>query len=39
VPDLWTTVGIGIIAASGLYTAYRERVRARLSAHAQLRSA
>ena len=37
VPDLWTMVGIGIIAASGLYTAYRERVRARLSAQAQLR--
>jgi drug/metabolite transporter (DMT)-like permease len=32
VPDLWTMVGITIIAASGLYTAYRERVRARLSA-------
>jgi hypothetical protein len=30
-------VGIGIIAASGLYTAYRERVRARLSAQEQLR--
>jgi drug/metabolite transporter (DMT)-like permease len=37
VPDLWTMVGIGIIAASGLYTAYRERVRARLSAQEQLR--
>jgi drug/metabolite transporter (DMT)-like permease len=36
-PDLWTVVGIAIIAASGLYTAYRERVRARLSAQAQLR--
>jgi len=28
-PDSWTIVGIGVIAASGLYTAYRERVRAR----------
>jgi drug/metabolite transporter (DMT)-like permease len=36
VPDPWTVVGIAIIAASGLYTAYRERVRARLSAQAQL---
>ena len=27
-PDTWTVVGAGIIAASGLYTAYRERVRA-----------
>lgn len=27
-PDRWTIVGAGIIAASGLYTAYRERVRA-----------
>ncbi|GEO18106.1 DMT family transporter [Microvirga aerophila] len=36
-PDLWTVVGIAIIAASGLYTAYRERMRARLSAQAQLR--
>jgi len=26
-PDGWTIVGAGIIAASGLYTAYRERVR------------
>ncbi len=26
-PDGWTVVGAGIIAASGLYTAYRERVR------------
>ena len=34
VPDLWTMVGIGIIAASGLYTAYRERVQAQLSAQA-----
>jgi drug/metabolite transporter (DMT)-like permease len=34
VPDLWTVVGIGVIAASGLYTAYRERVRAQLSAQA-----
>jgi len=29
VPDAWTVVGAGIIALSGLYTAYRERVRAR----------
>jgi drug/metabolite transporter (DMT)-like permease len=29
VPDGWTLVGAGIIAASGLYTAHRERVRAR----------
>ena len=28
-PDRWTLVGAGIIAASGLYTAHRERVRAR----------
>ncbi|PVE21116.1 hypothetical protein DC522_28450 [Microvirga sp. KLBC 81] len=27
-PDAWTITGVGIIAASGLYTAYRERVRA-----------
>lgn len=27
-PDAWTVVGACIIAASGLYTAYRERVRA-----------
>lgn len=29
VPDRWTLVGAAIIAASGLYTAHRERVRAR----------
>jgi drug/metabolite transporter (DMT)-like permease len=29
-PDLWTWVGAAIIAASGLYTAHRERIRARL---------
>jgi drug/metabolite transporter (DMT)-like permease len=29
VPDGWTLVGAGVIAASGLYTAHRERVRAR----------
>jgi drug/metabolite transporter (DMT)-like permease len=34
VPDRWTMVGIGIIAASGLSTASRERVRAQLSAQA-----
>lgn len=28
VPDAWTVAGAGIIALSGLYTAYRERVRA-----------
>lgn len=26
-PDAWTVAGAGIIVASGLYTAYRERVR------------
>ena len=31
VPDTWTFVGAGILAASGLYTVYRERVRARSS--------
>jgi len=29
VPDRWTLLGAAIIAASGLYTAHRERVRAR----------
>jgi drug/metabolite transporter (DMT)-like permease len=29
IPDTWTFVGSGIIVASGLYTAHRERVRAR----------
>lgn len=29
-PDLWTLVGAVIIAGSGLYTAHRERIRARL---------
>jgi drug/metabolite transporter (DMT)-like permease len=28
IPDSWTIVGAIVIAASGLYTAYRERVRA-----------
>ncbi|MGN6098033.1 MAG: DMT family transporter [Bosea sp. (in: a-proteobacteria)] len=28
-PDLWTWVGAAIIAGSGLYTAHRERMRAR----------
>ncbi|PZU93314.1 MAG: EamA family transporter [Chelatococcus sp.] len=28
-PDLWTWIGAVVIAASGLYTAHRERVRAR----------
>jgi drug/metabolite transporter (DMT)-like permease len=26
-PDTWTITGAGIIVASGLYTAHRERVR------------
>lgn len=29
IPDLWTYVGAAIIAASGLYTAHRERMRAK----------
>lgn len=29
VPDEWTFVGAGVIIASGVYTAHRERVRAR----------
>ncbi|MDR3528962.1 MAG: DMT family transporter [Rhodopila sp.] len=29
-PDAWTLTGAGIIIASGLYTAHRERIRARL---------
>jgi drug/metabolite transporter (DMT)-like permease len=29
-PDAWTVFGAGVIAVSGLYTAYRARVRARL---------
>lgn len=28
-PDLWTFVGMGVIVASGVYTAHRERIRAR----------
>jgi drug/metabolite transporter (DMT)-like permease len=28
-PDRWTLVGAAVIVASGLYTAHRERVRAR----------
>lgn len=28
-PDFWTFVGAGIIAASGLYTVHRERIRTR----------
>lgn len=31
-PDLWTLVGSAIIAGSGLYTAHRERIRARMPA-------
>ncbi|WP_112662754.1 DMT family transporter [Microvirga flavescens] len=27
VPDFWTVVGAGVIVASGLYTAHRERIR------------
>lgn len=27
IPDMWTLIGSAIIAASGLYTAHRERVR------------
>lgn len=30
-PDLWTLVGAVIIAGSGLYTAHRERIKARLA--------
>jgi drug/metabolite transporter (DMT)-like permease len=30
-PDEWTLTGAGIIIASGLYTAHRERVRARIT--------
>ena len=30
-PDRWTLAGAGIIIASGLYTAHRERVRARMA--------
>ncbi len=35
VPDLWTFVGMGVIVASGIYTAHRERIRARdrIAAH------
>ncbi|MEO1200004.1 MAG: DMT family transporter [Pseudomonadota bacterium] len=28
IPDLWTWVGVAVIAASGIYISYRERVRA-----------
>jgi len=34
IPDLWTYVGAAIIAASGLYTAHRERIRSRQVARA-----
>jgi drug/metabolite transporter (DMT)-like permease len=37
-PDEWTLVGAAIIIASGLYTAHRERVRAR-GAHPRVRVA
>lgn len=32
VPDRWTLIGAGVIAASGIYTAHRESVRARARA-------
>lgn len=35
VPDFWTLVGGSVIACSGLYTAHRERVRARARMIAQ----
>jgi drug/metabolite transporter (DMT)-like permease len=31
IPDTWTLVGGALIAASGLYTAHRERVRSRIA--------
>jgi drug/metabolite transporter (DMT)-like permease len=34
-PDEWTAVGAAIIAASGFYTAYRERVRASERRHSE----
>ena len=34
VPDLWTFAGAAVIIASGLYTAHRERIRAKERAHA-----
>jgi drug/metabolite transporter (DMT)-like permease len=33
--DVWTMVGAAVIAASGLYSAHRERLRARAKAAAQ----
>jgi drug/metabolite transporter (DMT)-like permease len=30
VPDFWTLIGAAVIVASGLYTAHRERIRARV---------
>lgn len=30
-PDRWTLIGAGIIIASGIYTAHRERVRSRMA--------
>jgi drug/metabolite transporter (DMT)-like permease len=39
IPDGWTVVGAAIIAASGLYTAYRERVRAAAAARREGRAA
>jgi drug/metabolite transporter (DMT)-like permease len=30
-PDIWTVIGAVVIAASGLYIAHRERVRARMA--------
>jgi drug/metabolite transporter (DMT)-like permease len=34
-PDTWTIAGAGVIAASGLYTAYRERIRAQSRSRAK----
>jgi drug/metabolite transporter (DMT)-like permease len=33
-PDLWMAVGAAVIIGSGMYTAHRERIRARDAAHA-----
>ena len=35
VPDLWTFVGSSVIVASGVYTAHRERIRAKAQAASQ----
>jgi len=34
-PDRWTLIGASIIIGSGLYTAHRERIRARAARHAR----